>query len=97
MELAFAALLGFMIGLVLDQAAWRLNGGAWQVGEETLRITNLVRQHHVWLVLGSDDVARIPQTTQLVQKKEKDTSDGPAIMWAAVRRWMEQIDPGYMH
>jgi ribulose-5-phosphate 4-epimerase/fuculose-1-phosphate aldolase len=37
------------------------------------------------------------QTTQLVQKKEKDTSDGPAIMWAAVRRWMEQIDPGYMH
>ena len=27
-------------------------------------ITNLVRQHHVWLVLGSDDVARIPQTTQ---------------------------------
>jgi ribulose-5-phosphate 4-epimerase/fuculose-1-phosphate aldolase len=37
------------------------------------------------------------QTTQLVQKKEKDTSDGPAIMWAAVHRWMEQIDPGYSH
>jgi ribulose-5-phosphate 4-epimerase/fuculose-1-phosphate aldolase len=37
------------------------------------------------------------QTTQLVQKKEKDTSDGPAIMWAAVHRWMEQIDRGYLN
>jgi apolipoprotein N-acyltransferase len=27
-------------------------------------ITNLVRQHRVWLVLGSDDIARVPQTTQ---------------------------------
>ena len=37
------------------------------------------------------------QTTQLVQKKEKDTADGPALLWAAARRWMEQIDPSYMH
>ena len=27
-------------------------------------ITNLVRQHRVWLVLGSDDIARVPQTAQ---------------------------------
>ncbi len=27
-------------------------------------ITNLVRQHHVWLVLGSDDIARVAQRTQ---------------------------------
>ena len=26
-------------------------------------ITNLVRQHRVWLVLGSDDIARVPQAT----------------------------------
>jgi ribulose-5-phosphate 4-epimerase/fuculose-1-phosphate aldolase len=37
------------------------------------------------------------QTTQLVQKKDIDTSDGPAMLWAAVRRWMEQIDPSYLH
>ena len=37
------------------------------------------------------------QTTQIVQKKDIDTSDGPAMLWAAVRRWMEQIDPSYMH
>ncbi len=27
-------------------------------------ITNLVRQHRVWLVLGSDDIARVQQATQ---------------------------------
>ena len=37
------------------------------------------------------------QTTQIVQKKEINTSDGPAMLWAAVRRWMAQIDPSYMH
>ena len=37
------------------------------------------------------------QTTQIVQKKDIDTSDGPAMLWAAVRRWMEQIDPSYIH
>ena len=37
------------------------------------------------------------QTTQIVNKKDTDTSDGPAMLWAAVRRWMEQIDPGYLH
>jgi hypothetical protein len=24
------------------------------------------------------------------------TADGPAMLWAAVRRWMEQVDPSYM-
>jgi len=23
-------------------------------------------------------------------------ADGPAMLWAAVRRWMEQVDPSYM-
>ena len=36
------------------------------------------------------------QTTQIVQKQSIDTSDGPAMLWAAVRRWMAQIDPSYM-
>jgi ribulose-5-phosphate 4-epimerase/fuculose-1-phosphate aldolase len=36
------------------------------------------------------------QTTQIVQKKTIDTSDGPTLLWAAVRRWMAQVDPGYM-
>ena len=36
------------------------------------------------------------QTTQIVQKKEIDASDGPSILWQAVRRWMTQVDPGYM-
>ncbi len=51
------------------------------------------------LIYPPMDVVRktASQTTQLVQKKEKDTADGPAILWAAARRWMEQIDPGYMH
>jgi hypothetical protein len=25
-----------------------------------------------------------------------EKADGPAMTWAAVRRWMAQIDPGYM-
>ena len=36
------------------------------------------------------------QMTQIVQKEEKNADDGPAILWAAVRRWMTQLDPGYM-
>ena len=36
------------------------------------------------------------QMTQIVQKDEKNADDGPAILWAAVRRWMTQLDPGYM-
>jgi hypothetical protein len=25
-----------------------------------------------------------------------EKADGPAMLWAAVRRWMAQIDPSYM-
>ncbi len=35
------------------------------------------------------------QTTQTVDKGTD--VDGPAMVWAAVRRWMEQIDPSYMN
>ena len=51
------------------------------------------------LIYPPMDVVRktATQTTQIVQKKEIDKSDGPAMLWAAVRRWMEQIDPSYMH
>ncbi len=51
------------------------------------------------LIYPPMDVVRktAAQTTQLVQKKETDTADGPALMWAAARRWMEQIDPSYLH
>jgi len=35
------------------------------------------------------------QGTQTVDKSA-DEVDGPAIVWAAVRRWMEQIDPSFM-
>ncbi len=31
--------------LLLDQAEWRVNGGAWQPQEEILRLDNLVRSH----------------------------------------------------
>ncbi len=50
------------------------------------------------LIFPPMDVVRktSAQTTQIVHK-EKDTGDGPAMLWAAVRRWMEQIDPSYMH
>ena len=36
------------------------------------------------------------QVTQIVQKDEKNADDGPKILWAAVRRWMMQVDPSYM-
>ena len=36
------------------------------------------------------------QTTQIV-KTETSGAEGPAILWAAVRRWMEQIDPSFLH
>jgi hypothetical protein len=35
------------------------------------------------------------QSTQTVDKGTD--VDGPAMVWAAVRRWMEQIDPSYMN
>jgi ribulose-5-phosphate 4-epimerase/fuculose-1-phosphate aldolase len=35
------------------------------------------------------------QSTKLVDKGAAQT-DGPGILWAAVRRWMTQIDPSYM-
>ena len=35
------------------------------------------------------------QTTRLVDKGA-DQTDGPGILWAAVRRWMTQLDPSYM-
>ena len=43
--------------LLLDQAEWRMNGGAWQPREEILRLDNLVR-HRVGL---SDRTGNIPQ------------------------------------
>jgi len=50
------------------------------------------------LIFPPMDVIRktATQTTQIVKKDNIDTSDGPALLWAAVRRWMAQIDPGYM-
>ena len=36
------------------------------------------------------------QMTQIVQKEEKNADDGPQILWAAVRRWMTQVDPSYL-
>ena len=36
------------------------------------------------------------QTTQIV-KTETSGAEGPAILWVAVRRWMEQIDPSFLH
>jgi ribulose-5-phosphate 4-epimerase/fuculose-1-phosphate aldolase len=35
------------------------------------------------------------QTTEIVNQ-DKNASDGPGLLWAAVRRWMAQIDPSYM-
>lgn len=35
------------------------------------------------------------QTTQIVHQ-EANPTDGPTILWTAVRRWMAQIDPSYM-
>ena len=37
------------------------------------------------------------QTTQIVQQKEINSADGPALLWGAVRRWMVQLDPSYMN
>jgi ribulose-5-phosphate 4-epimerase/fuculose-1-phosphate aldolase len=35
------------------------------------------------------------QSTRTVDKGS-DQTDGPGILWAAVRRWMTQLDPSYM-
>jgi ribulose-5-phosphate 4-epimerase/fuculose-1-phosphate aldolase len=34
-------------------------------------------------------------TVSNLLKVDIDASAGPALLWAAVRRWMVQIDPGY--
>jgi ribulose-5-phosphate 4-epimerase/fuculose-1-phosphate aldolase len=40
-------------------------------------------------------VAKTGGQTTMTMDKGTDV-DGPAMVWAAVRRWMEQIDPSYM-
>jgi hypothetical protein len=48
------------------------------------------------LIMPPMDVVRktAGQTTETVDKGTD--VDGPALVWAAVRRWMEQVDPSYM-
>lgn len=65
--------------------------------EEACEVQVLAQAGGTELVIPSDDIVEktANQATQLVNDSA-DTADGSVILWAAVRRWMERVDPSFL-